>query len=244
MIPWLETGASFPPTTQALGAESDAPGLLAASQDLTLERLQRAYRAGIFPWFSPGQPVLWWSTDPRMVLPTAEFKVSRSFKKTLRRFQLSDRCEIRIDHAFDSVIQACAQTARRGQAGTWIVKDIQLAYRQWHERGAVHSFETWIDGQLAGGLYGVSLGRMFFGESMFAWQTDASKIALAALVSFCRTHQIDLIDCQQETSHLASMGARPWPRDRFEAHLRGVVDLEPPKIWSYDVALWRQLLDE
>lgn len=244
MIPWLETGTSFPPTTLALGSDSDAPGLLAASQDLTLGRLQRAYRAGIFPWFSPGQPVLWWSTNPRMALTPSEFKVSRSFKKTLRKFVGSPECEIRINHAFDAVIQACAQTARIGQNGTWIVKDIQLAYRQWHQLGAVHSFETWVNGQMVGGLYGVSLGRMFFGESMFSWQADGSKIALAALVCFCRANQIDLIDCQQETSHLASMGARPRPREEFEAHLRGVIDLPPPPVWSYDRSLWRHLLAE
>ncbi|HET8870145.1 MAG TPA: leucyl/phenylalanyl-tRNA--protein transferase, partial [Aquabacterium sp.] len=234
----------FPSTAYALGPESEAPGLLAASQDLKLERLQQAYRAGIFPWFSPGQPVLWWSTNPRMVLPTAELKVSRSLRKTLRKFSEDPSCEIRIDHAFEAVIQACAQTEREGQKGTWIVKDVQRAYLQWHALGAVHSFETWREGKLVGGLYGVNLGRMFFGESMFSWESDASKIALAALVCFCRANQIDLIDCQQETRHLASMGARPWPREQFEAHLRGVVDLPPPKNWSYDRSLWRYVLAE
>ena len=241
MIPWLEPGSAFPPTARALGEESDAPGLLAASQDLTLDRLKQAYRAGIFPWFSPGQPVLWWSTDPRMVLPVSEFKLSRSLKKTIKKFQHTPGCEIRIDSSFDQVIQACAQTPRDGQQGTWIVKDIQLAYRQWHEQGCVHSFETWVDDKLVGGLYGVNLGRMFFGESMFAWQTDASKIALAALVCFCRANKIDVIDCQQQTAHLASLGARPWPRTAFEAHLRGVIDLPPPPVWSYDETFWRQL---
>ncbi|HEX5313187.1 leucyl/phenylalanyl-tRNA--protein transferase [Aquabacterium sp.] len=244
MIPWLETGTPFPPTDAALGPDSDAPGLLAASQELNVARLQEAYRAGIFPWFSPGQPVLWWSTNPRMVLPTQEFKLSRSLRKTLQKFRVSPACEIRIDHDFDGVIKACAQTSREGQNGTWIVRDIQQAYRQWHELGAVHSFETWVDDRLVGGLYGVNLGRMFFGESMFAWQTDASKIVLAALVCFCREYDIDVIDCQQETRHLASLGARPWPREQFETHLRGTVDLDPPRNWSYDPAFWCHLLDE
>lgn len=244
MIPWLEADSPFPCTSEALGPESDAPGLLAAGADLTVERLQDAYSKGIFPWFSPGQPVLWWTTNPRMVLPTQEFKLSRSLRKTLRQFRDTPGCEIKVDSHFDEVIQACAQTARRGQNGTWIVRDIQHTYRHWHELGAVHSIETWIDGKLAGGLYGVNLGRMFFGESMFAWQTDASKIALAALICLCREHGIALIDCQQETAHLASMGARPWPREDFEAHLRGVVPLDPPRDWSYDPVFWNHLLPE
>lgn len=244
MIPWLETDAPFPPTREALGPGTEAPGLLAASQGLSVKRLEQAYRRGIFPWFSPGQPVLWWSTDPRMVLPTAELKVSRSLRKTLRKFRDDPTCEIRVDHRCDVVIQACAQTEREGQSGTWIVDDIQNTYQAWHQRGAVHSFETWRNGQLVGGLYGVNLGRMFFGESMFAWETDASKIALAALVCFCLDNQIELIDCQQETRHLASMGARPWPRKQFEAHLGGVIDLPPPKNWSYHRSLWRYVLAE
>ena len=244
MIPWLEAGDAFPSTSQALGPDTDAPGLLAASQDIDLTRLQAAYQNGIFPWFSPGQPVLWWSTNPRMVLPTAEFKLSRSLKKTLRKFRDDPLCEIRIDHSFEAVIQACAQTSRPGQNGTWIVRDIQRTYQQWHQLGGVHSVETWINGKLAGGLYGVNVGRLFFGESMFAWQTDASKIALAALICFCQDQGIALIDCQQETQHLASMGARPWPREDFEAHLRGVRDLAPPAVWSYDRCLWRYLLAE
>ena len=244
MIPWLEPDTPFPDTALAMGPDSDAPGLLAAGADLSVERLQQAYTRGIFPWFSPGQPVLWWSTHPRMVLPTAEFRLTRSLRKTLKRFRDTPGCEIRVNHQFDEVIQACAQTARRGQSGTWIVKDIQHTYRQWHELGAVHSIETWIDGQLAGGLYGVNLGRMFFGESMFARQTDASKIALAALICLCREHDIALIDCQQETAHLASMGARPWDRDAFEAHLRGVVHLDPPRDWSYHPVFWNHLLAE
>ena len=212
MIPWLAPDTPFPDTSQALGPDSEAPGLLAAGGDLRPERLEAAYRRGIFPWFSEGQPVLWWTTDPRMVLPVDEFKLSRSLRKTLQRFLRTPGCEVRIDSDFAAVMQACALTPRDGQNGTWILPEMREVYAQWHQRGRVHSFETWVDGILVGGLYGVSLGRMFFGESMFAHRTDASKIALAALVAFCRRHGIALIDCQQETAHLASLGASPIPR--------------------------------
>jgi len=241
MIPWLEPDAPFPDTSLALGPDSDAPGLLAVGQELSTWRLDAAYTRGIFPWFSPGQPVLWWSTDPRMVLPVSEFKLSRSLRKTIQRFLRTPGFEIKIDHAFDEVMKACASTPRDGQNGTWIVKEMQEVYGHWHRQGRVHSFETWIDGELVGGLYGVNIGRMFFGESMFTRRTDASKIALAALVCFCRANDIPLIDCQQETQHLASMGARAWPRAQFEAHLRGVTRLDPPVIWTYDDAIWSQL---
>lgn len=241
MIPWLEPDDPLPDTAQALGLHSDAPGLLAAGHDLSPRRLTEAYRRGIFPWFNTEQPVLWWTTDPRMVLPVAEFKLARSLRKTIQKFRQTPGCEVRIDRAFERVMQACATTARAGQDGTWIVPDMRKVYAQWHALGAVHSFETWMDGELVGGLYGVSIGRMFFGESMFAHRTDASKIALAALVCFCRAHGITVIDCQQETAHLASMGARPWPRTQFEAHLRSVVDLPPVGPWAYDEPLWSYL---
>lgn len=241
MIPWLEPDSPFPDTSLALGPGSEAPGLLAAGNELTVERLDAAYRRGIFPWFSPGQPVLWWTTDPRMVLPTAEFKLSRSLRKTIRRFRHTPDSAIRVDGAFDQVIRACAGTPREGQDGTWIVPAVQQVYARWHRMGRVHSFETWWDGELVGGLYGVSIGRMFFGESMFAWRTDASKIALAALVCFCRANGIALIDCQQQTQHLASLGARPLLRGEFEAHLRGVIDEPAPRIWAYDDSLWSEL---
>lgn len=241
MIPWLEPDDPLPDTAQALGPHSDAPGLLAAGRDLSPQRLTEAYRRGIFPWFSAGQPVLWWTTDPRMVLPVADFKLSRSLRKTIQAFRRTPGCEVRIDHAFERVTQACASTPRVGQDGTWIVPDMRKVYAHWHAQGAVHSFETWIDGELVGGLYGVSIGHMFYGESMFAHRTDASKIALAALVCFCRAHGIEVIDCQQETAHLASLGARPWPRARFEAHLRAVVDLPLAAPWTYDEALWSYL---
>src|SRR5690606_25660757 len=182
MIPWLEPEAPFPATSTALGPDSDAPGLLAAGADLSPARLTQAYRQGIFPWFSPGQPVLWWTTDPRMVLPVDAFKVSRSLRKAIQRFRRTPGCEIRVDHAFGRVTQACASTPRDGQNGSWIVPEMRHVYGQWHRMGVALSFETWEDGELVGGLYGVNLGRMFYGESMFALRTDASKIALAALV--------------------------------------------------------------
>jgi leucyl/phenylalanyl-tRNA--protein transferase len=241
MIPWLAAASPFPDTRTALGHDSDAPGLLAAGGDLSPARLRQAYQRGIFPWFSHGQPVLWWSTDPRMVLPVAEFKLSRSLRKAIDKFRRTPGCEIRIDHAFAEVMTACANAPRGGQNGTWILGSMQLAYTQWHQQGAVHSFETWRDGELVGGLYGVNLGRMFYGESMFARQTDASKIALAALVCFCRANDIPLIDCQQETTHLASLGARTWPRQDFESHLKGVVQAKAPRLWSYHDDLWSHL---
>ena len=242
VIAWLhEPSDSLPGTQHALPPGSDAPGLLAAGGDLTPQRLTDAYSRGIFPWYSKGQPVLWWSPDPRMVLLTDEFRLSRSLRKTVQRFALSPNCEMRIDSAFDQVIGACASTPRDGQAGTWILPEMVQAYRGWHAAGRVHSFETWIDGQLVGGLYGVSLGRMFFGESMFSHRTDASKIALAALVCFCREHGVRMIDCQQNTGHLASLGAREWSRDQFETRLVSAVEEAPIVNWFYAPALWRHL---
>jgi leucyl/phenylalanyl-tRNA--protein transferase len=241
-ITWLSLDDnSFPEVTQALGPESDAPGLLAAGGDLSPLRLRRAYSNGIFPWYGVGQPVLWWSPDPRMVLHTAEFKLSRSLRKTLRQFRDDPGCRLRIDAAFRRVIQACADTPRAGQSGTWIVPEMIDAYEAWHQLGDVHSFETWRDGQLVGGLYGICLGRMFFGESMFSWHTDASKIALAGLVAFCRAHGIQMIDCQQRTDHLASLGAREIPRAVFLDHVRRAVQEPPPSRWEFVPGLWDKL---
>ncbi|MES2958737.1 MAG: leucyl/phenylalanyl-tRNA--protein transferase [Pseudomonadota bacterium] len=224
-----------------MGATSEAPGLLAAGGRLTLSRLEAAYRNGIFPWYSEGQPVLWWAPDPRMVLPVVEFKLSRSLRKTLTRFLRTPGCEVRFDSAFDRVITACAATPRNGQPGTWILPPLQRAYAAWHRAGAVHSVETWVDDALVGGLYGVGIGRMFFGESMFSHASDASKIALAALVAFCHGHGIELIDCQQNTGHLASLGAREISRTDFEHHLALTLGAERPPRWTYDVAHWGRL---
>lgn len=242
MIAWLQSDADrIPETRRALPAGSDAPGLLAAGGELTPRRLKEAYEHGVFPWYSDDQPVLWWAPDPRMVLFSDEFRLSRSLRKTIARFARSDGCAVRIDSAFDAVIGACAGLPRTGQAGTWITPGMVAAYSAWHALGRVHSVETWIDGQLAGGLYGVGLGRMFYGESMFSHRTDASKIALAALVCFCREHRIGMIDCQQRTGHLASLGGRELARNEFERRL--ALSLGEPAIsdWTYDVSMWRHI---
>jgi leucyl/phenylalanyl-tRNA---protein transferase len=242
MIPWLRGPQDpLPETRRALPPRSDAPGLLAAGGELTPQRLQEAYSRGIFPWYSDGQPILWWSPDPRMVLLTQDFRLSRSLRKTLTRFSRTPGCEIRIDHAFTRVIETCARVPRAGQPGTWIVPEMIAAYTELHHLGRAHSFEAWVDGDLVGGLYGVSLGRMFFGESMFSHRTDASKIALAALVAFCRAHAVPMIDCQQRTDHLASLGGAELQRSDFEARLTPRLDEQPIGDWTYHPRLWREL---
>ena len=241
MLQWIDDHTPLPPTYLAMGPDDEAPGLLAAGGSVTTPRLEEAYRRGIFPWFSPGQPPLWWSPDPRMVLPVAEFRITRSLRKTLRHFMRNPGCEVRFDSAFERVIQACASTPRHGQRGTWILPEMIDAYVQWHRAGRVHSVETWVDGELTGGLYGVGIGRMFFGESMFAHRTDASKVALAALVAFCRSKDVPLIDCQQKTDHLATFGAREITRQAFEAHLALRLGAGEVDDWTYDSSMWRQL---
>ena len=240
---WIDDDTPLPPTRLALGAHSEAPGLLAAGGSVTPQRLDEAYRMGVFPWYSPGDPPLWWAPDPRMVLPVAEFKLSPSLRKTLRRFIRQPGCEIRIDSAFRRVMTACAAAPRNGQLGTWIAPEIIDAYGAWFDAGSAHSVETWIDGELVGGLYGVAIGAMFFGESMFAQRSDASKIALAALIAFCRHHGITLIDCQQRTAHLASLGAREISRAAFEAHLASATRQPGPGGWTYHQNLWSALDD-
>ncbi len=241
MLLWIDEHTPLPPTHLAMGPGSDAPGLLAAGATVTVERLEEAYRKGVYPWFSPDQPALWWSPDPRMVLPVAEFHIAPSMRKTLRRFLRTPGTQVRVDSAFEQVIHACAAAPREGQHGTWIVPTIAQAYTQWHHMGRAHSVEIWIDGELAGGLYGVGIGRMFFGESMFSRRTDASKIALAALVALCRHHGITLIDCQQNTSHLASMGAREISRTAFEQHLTLTLGAGEVHDWTYDESMWQHL---
>ena len=237
----LETGSPFPDVSLAWGPESEAPGLLAVGGSLDADSLLRAYRHGIFPWFSQGQPILWWSPDPRMVLQTADFKLHRSLRKTLQRFQQSAGCEVRFNSDFAAVIQACAGSRRRGQNGTWIVPQMVRAYRALHAQGHAHSVETWVDGRLVGGLYCVAIGRAVFGESMFALQTDASKIALAALVAFCRAHQIPQIDCQQNTGHLGSLGAREMSRAAFLEGVAAQQALAAPA-WNFEPLYWQHVL--
>ena len=226
MIPWLRNDSPFPPIDSAL---SEPNGLLAAGGELSVNRLLAAYRRGIFPWYAEGQPVLWWSPDPRMVLFVDEFRVTRSLGKVLRR----KRFEIRVDTAFRDVIEACARTPRSGQLGTWITPAVIDAYTALHEGGNAHSVEAWREGDLVGGLYGVSIGRMFFGESMFALDTDASKVALAHLVDRMRRAGCPLIDCQQQTAHLATLGARPISRSEFAERLPRLVNCDAPKgVWG------------
>ena len=241
MLTWIDDDTPLPPPGQALGDDSEAPGLVAAGGRISPARLEEAYRNGIFPWYSAGQPVLWWSPDPRMVLPCAEFKLSHSLKKTLRRFLRTPGCALRMDSDFPRVITACAATPREGQDGTWIVPALMEAYQAWHRAGHVHSVEVWIDGDLVGGLYFVAIGRMCFGESMFSHRSDASKIALAGLVAACCARAIPLIDCQQNTQHLASLGAREIPRADFERQLARNLGAEAPRRWSYDVVHWGHL---
>lgn len=213
MIPWLVGDAPFPALELAL---EEPNGLLCAGGDLSPQRIVDAYRHGVFPWFSPGEPILWWSPDPRMVLLPGEFRISRSLRRTLRNGQH----EVRLDSAFAEVIRACAGIPRAGQPGTWITAHMQRAYRQLFELGIAHSVEVWTNGHLSGGLYGLAIGRMFYGESMFSRDSNASKIALAHLTRFLQTREFGMIDCQMSTPHLASLGAREIPRAHFMAELR------------------------
>jgi len=240
-LPWLKPGDPFPDPAQAWDDRQPAPGLLAAGGALDVATLQRAYQAGVFPWFSEGQPILWWSTDPRMVLFTDEFRLHRSLRKTLVRFTADPRCEIRFDSAFDRVIAACATTERAEQSGTWIVPAMVRAYQAFHRAGFAHSVETWIAGELVGGLYCVVIGRAVFGESMFTRVPDASKIALAALVAWCRQAGVAAVDCQQNTRHLASLGAREIPRRQFVEHVAREA-VRDPVAWRFEPVYWNSLL--
>jgi leucyl/phenylalanyl-tRNA--protein transferase len=240
-LPWLDPSEPFPDPLHAWGPDDPAPGLLAAGGALDVPNLCAAYAQGTFPWYSPGQPILWWSPDPRMVLPVAQFRLHRSLRRTLQAFRAREGCEIRVDSAFEAVITACATKERDGQAGTWIVPEMVQAYIKLHAAGHAHSVETWVDGKLVGGLYCVALGRSVFGESMFAHVTDASKIALAALVGICRHGQVELIDCQQNTRHLASLGAREVPRESFLAVVERARH-QPTMTWRFEPVYWNALL--
>lgn len=250
MIPWLDEGTAFPPLSRAL---QDPNGLLAAGGDLSARRLLAAYRKGIFPWYSEGQPILWWSPDPRMVLVPAEFRLSHSLRKRLRRGDFL----VTVDTAFADVMGACAATPRLGQDGTWISEEVTAGYTNLHELGFAHSVESWVaDGhhaehgdmvepslpqvlatgatqpglRLVGGLYGVAIGSMFYGESMFSHTTDASKAAFAHLVRHLQAAGYGLIDCQMKTAHLASLGAREIPRAEFAERLAALT-AEPARPW-------------
>lgn len=242
-LPWLEPGQAFPPVETAWGAGDPAPGLLAAGGVLDVPSLIAAYSRGIFPWFSAGQPILWWSTDPRMVLQARAFRLHRSLRKSIQKLRLENRLDIRFDHDFERVIRACAHTPRDGQDGTWILPAMVQAYTRLHQAGVAHSVETWIDGELVGGLYCINLGSMVYGESMFSRQSDASKIALAALVAFCRAKDLPLIDCQQNTPHLSSLGGELMPRSAFCRHVGEAMSRPAPR-WEFEPIYWQNVVPE
>ena len=211
----IQDNAPFPPVELAL---SQPNGLLAVGGDLSPERLLDAYRHGIFPWFNEDDPILWWSPDPRMVLFPNEFKISHSLRKVLRNGDY----EVRFDTAFEQVMRACA-APRKGQAGTWILEEMIAAYCKLHQAGYAHSVETWINGELVGGLYGMALGRMFYGESMFSRRSNASKIAIAHLCTQLEHWNFGMIDCQMNTPHLATLGAREISRNEFIQRLQELI---------------------
>jgi leucyl/phenylalanyl-tRNA--protein transferase len=231
MIPWLTPHDPFPPVEEAM---TEPNGLLAAGADLSTERLLDAYRRGIFPWFGEDDPLLWWSPDPRMVLMRGELRVSRSLRRVLR----SGRFRVTLDTAFPGVMAGCAEP-RADDAGTWITPEMTEAYVRLAALGFAHSVEAWSGDQLAGGLYGVAIGRMFYGESMFSRQTDASKVALATLVGQLDRWGFEMIDCQMATAHLASLGAREIPRAEFLDRVRRLTAQPPvPSPWALDGDLY------
>lgn len=228
MLTWLKRDTlSFPPLTKAM---RDPNGLLAAGGDLSADRLVQAYRHGCFPWFCEGQPILWWSPDPRTVLFPEELHVSRSMAKLLRQ----QRYQVSFDRDFKAVIQACAGP-RRDADGTWITDDMQNAYTELHARGHAHSVEVWDNGELVGGLYGLAMGQLFFGESMFSRADNASKFGFVTLVKHLQAWGFVLIDCQMPTPHLESLGARSIPRQQFADYLRDHLDQPTTAKWGLNV---------
>jgi len=239
MIPWLNEHTVFPPVTESLRHPN---GLLAASISVTAARLLEAYRCGIFPWYSPGDPVMWWSPDPRMVLMPDDLNISKSFSKVLR----NSAYRIRTDTVFEQVMRECAapRAAQDGTlAGTWIDEQMIAAYCALHRMGYAHSVEVWMNEKLVGGLYGVAIGQMFYGESMFSRVSNASKIALAHLARQLQRWQTGstkgMIDCQMHTPHLATMGARELPRSEFIARLEVLIDLPSTAPWQIEPDLFK-----
>jgi leucyl/phenylalanyl-tRNA---protein transferase len=226
MLPWITADEPLPLATEATN-EQGLEGLVCAGVDLTTTRLLEAYSKGIFPWFSEGQPVLWWSPNPRMVLKLENFRMHRSLEKVMRRQlengQSSDGWQIRINTNFEQVMRACAEP-RPTQNGTWITEDIINAYSGLHAIGKAHSVEVWRGNELIGGLYGVCLGKMFYGESMFAREADSSKTALAWLVNFLKPRGVPMIDCQQKTKHLSFMGAKEISRTEFLSSIAQLIN--------------------
>jgi leucyl/phenylalanyl-tRNA--protein transferase len=237
-ITWLGPNDSFPNPLIHPDPDPSVPGLIAVSERIYPGQLSQAYQLGIFPWYSDNQPVLWWSPDPRMVLKPTEFKCSDSLKKSIRHFCQDANSTIMVDEDFGTVIRACATSARKDQDGTWITHEIMDAYTALHEQGNAHSIAVTEQDQIIGGLYCVSFGGMVFGESMFSRKPGASKIALAALSAWCVQSGVGMIDCQQETAHLHSLGAAPISRDEFLEQLQ--ISLNQTKIeisWTFDKSI-------
>ena len=242
-IAWLGTQDPFPNPLLYQDPDPSVPGLIAVSERIYPGQLSRAYRAGIFPWYSDNQPVLWWSPNPRMVLKPSQFKCHESLKKTIRQFLYEESADILVDDDFGLVMRSCATARRKDQDGTWITHEIMDAYTELHEQGNAHSIAVIENDHLIGGLYCVAFGGMVFGESMFSHQSDASKLALAALCAWCNQHQVEMIDCQQETAHLKSLGAAPISRDEFLTHLQAALkqtNIEIP--WNFNKTILRYWL--
>ncbi len=229
MIPPLEDDSVVFPDPRNASTE----GLLAWGGDLSPERLLAAYARGIFPWFNTDDPILWWSPDPRLVLYPHDLKLSKSFRRVLR----NGAYDVKFDHDFPAVIRACGDIPRLGQEGTWLHPSMQEAYIELHRQGFAHSIETYMEGELVGGLYGIALGKAFFGESMFARRPNASKIALTALRGVLAAKSYDFIDCQVETDHLMRMGAVSISRDRFLGTLSGALE-KPSETGSWAEYHW------
>jgi leucyl/phenylalanyl-tRNA---protein transferase len=234
-ITWLGPHDSFPNPLLTPDPDPSVPGLIAVSERIYPDQLLQAYQFGIFPWYSNEQPVLWWSPDPRMVLKPGHFKCSESLRKNIRLFCQDTHSHLLVDADFGAVIRACATSSRKDQDGTWITHEIMDAYTTIHEQGHAHSIALVEQGELVGGLYCVALGGMVFGESMFSRKPNASKIALAALSAWCIENAVAMIDCQQETNHLSSLGAAPISRAVFLGQLQiSLNQTNIDKPWTFD----------
>ena len=237
-IAWLGPQDPFPNPYRDADPDKSVPGLFAVSERIYPGQLEQAYQLGIFPWYSDNQPVLWWSPDPRMVLRPDKFKCSLSLQKNIRHFCQDNETQLLVDDDFGAVIKACATSARKDQDGTWITHEIMDAYTSLFEQGHAHSIALMENDRLIGGLYCVSFGNMVFGESMFSRKPNASKIALSALSAWCIHNGITMIDCQQETAHLRSLGGEPIPREAFLEHLqKSIIQTNIARPWDFDKSI-------
>jgi len=237
-IAWLGPNDPFPNPHRDPDPDQSVPGLYAVSEHIYPGQLEQAYQLGIFPWYSDNQPVLWWSPDPRMVLKPVQFKCSESLQKNIRHFCQDSQSKLKVDDDFGAVIRACATSSRKDQDGTWITHEIMDAYTSLFEQGRAHSIALEEHGQLIGGLYCVAFGNMVFGESMFSRKPNASKIALSALSAWCIQNDITMIDCQQETAHLRSLGGAPIPRQEFLEHLQKSINQTTiDRLWNFDKSI-------